>query len=411
VLAALIGASSGYYATFTLVLLGLAALVQAAHDRRLAPLVSAVLPAAVIAVVLVANLVPALVYAHDHGGGAIGHRQPYEAETYGLKLTQLVMPVEGHRLEPLARLKDRSLKGPVHDELGMSLGAVGAIGFVVLVGLALGALAGVRPPASALRRRLSMLTVLAVLVATVSGVSYLLALFGLTTIRVWERIVVFISLFSLCAMATLADDLRARWRGRRWGAPAVAAALAVVTVIGVLDQTTNADIPDYPARRREFASDAAFVHALERRLPPRAMVFQLPYMPFPDSPNVGDVFSFDLFRLYLHSTTLRWSYGGAEGREAEWQPRWLAQPQERQLEGLTAVGFQGLTLDRRAWGDHGAATEAGIAATLGEAPYASPDGTMSFFDLRPLAERTRAALGAAGVAALRRETLSGARPG
>ena len=57
--------------------------------------------------------------------------------------------------------------------------------------------------------------------------------------------------------------------------------LLVVLAVGVLDQTSTAYKPPYAALEAEYRSDGDFVAAIEERLPAGAMVFQLPYHPFP----------------------------------------------------------------------------------------------------------------------------------
>ena len=51
----------------------------------------------------VANFAPSLLYLHHHGANPEGMtRQPAEAEIYGLKLVQMLLPTTDHRLPWLA---------------------------------------------------------------------------------------------------------------------------------------------------------------------------------------------------------------------------------------------------------------------------------------------------------------------
>jgi hypothetical protein len=143
---------------------------------------------------------------------------------------------------------------------------------------------------------------------------------------------------------------RLRHRLRR---PAVwYAVLAVVLIVGVLDQTSGAILPDARANEAAWRADAAFVHRLERRLPHGATVFQLPVTDFPEHGAGHRMSDHDLIKeAYLHSSTLRWSAGGVRGRTTEWQ--WPASRLKIRalLRGLIAMGFTGVMIDRDGYAD------------------------------------------------------------
>ena len=93
------------------------------------------------------------------------------------------------------------------------------------------------------------------------------------------------------------------------------------------------------------------------------MIFQLPYMLFRESPMVGQVTSYDPFRAYLHSETLRWSFGAMRNRDADiWQRRVTVKPLHTLVEAVAAAGFSGIYLDRYGYADG----EAGLEAQLRE---------------------------------------------
>ena len=48
-------------------------------------------------------------------------------------------------------------------------------------------------------------------------------------------------------------------------------------------------------------------------------VYVLPYRPFPSEPPTLGTGDFDLYRPYLHTNDIRWSYGGMRGRDADWE--------------------------------------------------------------------------------------------
>ncbi|MDQ3880903.1 MAG: hypothetical protein M3295_07520 [Chloroflexota bacterium] len=405
-------ASAGiYYAIFTIVLVLTAAVIRITVNRSAIVLRTAGVVVMVIFVALVANMAPTLIYLHEHGRNeALAHRLPLESELYSLKLTELLLPVPGHHLDALSRLQFRyRTTSPVPSEPGQSLGLVGALGFVWLLGVALATAAGSR--ARMLRDprhgQASSAALLALLLGTTGGFSALIAYLITPEIRGWNRISIFIAFFALLAVGLLLDALRRRLehRGRR---PVVlAAVLGGVLLFGLFDQTNHSFVPAYSAVAAEYGHDAAFVAEIDRQMPPQGAIFQLPYVPFPENPPVGAMMDYDLLRPYVHSRDLRWSYGAPKGRPSDWEDDLMATgPSPRKLvASVASTGFDGIYIDRFGYADRGAALEAGLRRATGVAPLVSRNGRMSFFSLLPTAARLRQSHPAGELRSIRAATL------
>ncbi len=208
----IIGSSGLYYAAFGLVLLaggGAVLLVTKRSGRGL----QALLCAAVIGLVVGANLAPDLIYRAEHGSNPLLKRSLSDTETLGLKPAQLLLPVQDHRL-PLLRPVELEY---AHDQGGgyceqcyETLGAAGDIGFIWLLVGALASIAGVAwwKTRSPLLPALATGLVLCLLIASVGGASSLLAHFVTPDIRGWNRMSLFIAFFSLVAFALLLEGER-----------------------------------------------------------------------------------------------------------------------------------------------------------------------------------------------------------
>jgi phosphoglycerol transferase len=100
---------------------------------------------------------------------------------------------------------------------------------------------------------------------------------------------------------------------------------------------------------------------------------------------------YDLLKGYLHSNTLRWSYGSMRDRQdALWEERVAGQPLEMMIRQLAYAGFSGIYVDRYGYSDLGSGIESRLSQQLGEFPLVSEDGRLAFFNLTGLAERMRA---------------------
>jgi Ca2+/Na+ antiporter len=419
-----LGSTGPYYAFFAVLLLAAAVAADLVARRSWRRAASGGIAAGIVLVVLLLNLSPSFLYWASHGQNddAIP-RGISETEVNGLRIAELVLPRIDHRIDAFADAQRKSDRfSPVAtSERGQQLGLVGALGFVGLVVFTLSRLMRRRgdddtraPPPLGTRTeigtRLGLLTLVAVIVAAVSGISLLISALGVRYIRSYNRISVFIAFFALVAVAFALDWIVVRLP--RWHGRAVMAGVVCVAVLalGVVDQTSSADVPDYDALERAWDSDEAFMRGIERELGTGAAVFQMPYVFFPEAGMIVGTGPYDQVRGWLHADSLRWSWGSVRGRDGDWQGALVRLPAPQALDALTAVGFSGLMIDRAGYQDHAAGIEAEYTATLGQEPQLSSDDRLLFYDLRPWARDLRARLTKAEIDALRRATLAARAP-
>ena len=394
---AVLGSTSADYAAFTVLLLLAAAVIALLARRDARALRGALAAVATIAAVLAINFVPVGLYKIDQGDNAeVGNRRAADSERYALRFAQLVLPVQDHRLDLLARAKRRYVlstrtSSPFNESYSAALGIVAAIGFLWLLLVALLTLvANARRMAIDERfRHASAGTLIALAIATVGGVSTLIAYWITPQLRGWNRLSVFIAFFSLVAVALLLERLRRRIGPAPGRRALFGVALAAILVVGVLDQTTPSDVPAYRANAARFHSDGDLVASVERRLPHNAMVFQLPHMSFPESGPIHRMLNGDPVRAYLHSHDLRWSYGAMQGRRADWSEDLADKPASLVVPAVAAAGFDGIWVDRFGFADGGHAITVALRSIAGVDPLRSRDRRFAFFDLRPYAARLR----------------------
>ena len=394
----LITYSAAYYAVFTGVLLAAAGLFAFLRDRRPARLGGVMAAGAVLGGVLIAAMLPDILYAAENGSDAAAFiRSPGDAETYSLKFAGLILPAPSHRIPAFAALNTwYNTNYPLPGELP-SLGAVAAVGFVFLMLIVpVAALASRRSPTALgqLMRALSFLTYVAFITATVGGLSTLVSLFLTDSIRGWNRMSIFISLLGLAAVGLLLDQA-VRWlrtrpgrvgRVRTWISGTVIA--AVVLIVGIADQSLIIAVPNYQATADEWRSNETFVRALESSVPADSMIFQLPNMPFPESPASNGIYDSDQLSLYLHASSLRWSGGGIKGRpQSDWPGPVSQENPDAMTRDLATVGFEGIVVDRAALADAGAQLDTQLTPLLGPAGLVSPDQRYAYYSLQPVIDQ------------------------
>lgn len=379
----------GYYAFFSCFFILLGAVIGAVSYRSFRPFLPALLFIAIIAAGLLANLTPSLWYQHRHGNAKVIQRKPEESEVYGLKLAPMLLPVRNHRIPAFAALTERYRVATGSNESGSAtMGVIGSAGFLLLLYWLLFRRSDHAAPETDTPRdllhRLSIMNAAAVLLGTVGGFSALFAFIISPQIRTYNRISIFIAFFSLLAVAVVVEGF---FRHKnRWPPFVRYVLLAVILVIAVLDQTNTYFVPAYAQNKAEFGTDEQFVTAIEQRMAPGAMILQLPHVPFPESPRVNRMGDYELFRGYLHSKNVRWSYGAMKNREGSlWLQQITAKPPPEMLETAVIAGFRGIYIDRYGFADSGIENQ--LRDILQEPPLVSANQRLIFFDLNEFSDR------------------------
>jgi phosphoglycerol transferase len=381
----------GYYAFFGCFFLLVAGVAAPLYRKSVRHLVVGLILAAVVFAGFLINLVPNMIYIRSQGESRTVERGVGEAEAYGLKIAQLLLPIDGHRIPALARLKDRyNMAAPlVNDNTCATLGAVGSIGFLVLLGWLLFWKPAARQTReddqpAALLSQLSLLNICGVLLATVGGFGSLFAVLISPQIRSYNRVSIYLAFFSLFAVVLLLEEFFRRRASSGRTRIIFQSSLGLILLLGILDQTGQGIyfVPHYAAFIAENASDADFVKGIEATVPGGSMIFQLPYIPFPENRPVNKMQDYEHFRPYLHSKNLRWSYGAIKERDnARWQMTTSSLPTDQFLETVSLAGFSGVYIDRKGYTDNAGDLEAKLRSQLGIEPLVSANNQMVFFDL------------------------------
>ncbi|MCO5314706.1 MAG: hypothetical protein M9938_00860 [Solirubrobacterales bacterium] len=387
VICVVVGLSGVYYSAMAAGLLLFASLVSLiSPDRRRASghgLAAAVL----IGVVLLLGYLPALIYQADHGSNReVAERTVAESEHYGMSLAQLVLPATNHRLEPLAELKAEYLDISIASSGdAQSLGLLGTIGLVWILLVVLSGSRGASGTRAAVERQAGVATLMAFIIATIGGISVLFSLLVMPEIRGWNRMSIFVGFFALIGFVSLWSRLDERLRRMKRGSLLSFGAIGLILMFGVWDQTP-ARWPNqfnHPELERMYSEDAAFVKRVETHFPDRSMIFQIPYLKYPEAwPLPGTMADYDPMKGFIHSDDLRWSYGAMKGRSADLGACVKDLPVRELVPVITAWGYAGLWIDLAGYrpGQSRQILTAAQAAT-GSRPLRSGDSRIAVFDL------------------------------
>ena len=381
---ALLGLNYVYYAFFAsfCICVGAAIGYLVGRDRRV--LASGALCLALICGSTVVNLSPTFYSWYRNGQPLIVREKvPAEAEVYGLKIRHLLSPVFPHRFPPFNQWVEReaAARFPGDNENWTArLGVVAGVGFVGLLVLLL--VPDARSRGVPLLQSASRLTAASLLLGTVGGFGVVFNLAVTSDIRAYNRISVFIAFFSLLAVVIAIDRLFTSRRAR-------IAAAAAVLLVGLADQgqATRRINERHAGIAAEVADLRSLTAALERALPPGAMVFQLPVRVYMSESDFGRMKQYDQFKPYLVSKALRFSYPAFSNEQVRWQQAMSRLDMTTLGSRLAAERFAAVLVDRYGYEDQGAGVIAALRRAAGDDRVLFSADRFVAVDIRTLADR------------------------
>lgn len=376
-----IGTTGIYFGFFACVLIGAAGILGYLQFRAASSLRRMLVSIAAIVLCVTVQLLPTTLYRMENGrNDRVAVRTVAETELFGLKIAQMLLPVQGHRFEPFAKLRERyDAVAPLNTENSTAgLGLIGTAGFCLALLVLL---------VPAFRRRLpqqaqfaAMTVAIMTVFATIGGFATLFSLIVSPEIRAVNRVSPLIGYASLIVLAS-AVQLAATTYNRRWLAPLAA---VLMVLIAIPDQ-----MPDRRRMLKErnataiarFDSDRKFVADLRKQLPLGADVLQLPFLEYPET--VTPIGHYTQFRNQLHGLDLHWTYGAMKGRAAsDWLSMLVAQSPDEAVRLFDSAGYTGVVVDERdrtPWID-GFLRQ--LAATHPLTTVVSSDGTQTGYALK-----------------------------
>lgn len=391
----LAGSCFKYYPyIFCIFLLIMGVLASVKSWKKTPIFVSALLIISVVLVVLI-NYMPVIIYDYQNGSnfGVIA-RQPADSETYGLKIIQLLLPIYGHRIplfSEMAEYYDHTAP-LINENASSSLGFIGSFGFIILIAYIFFKICGagikldgfLSDRLSTVLNGLCLLNLSAILFATIGGFSSVIAYAAIPLFRSMNRMSIFIAFFSIFGFLILLQAVSEKiLYNKHLKYDILICSMAfVLLAVGIFDQTSNFYIPTYSSLKVENLKDEQFIANIESQMPKNAMIFQLPYAPFPEYPSINKMDYNSHLRAYLHSRDMRWSYPAMRGRPGDtWQKLLKNMPVQDMVKTLSLTGFAGIYIDSYGFEDGGAKILSNITSILQTKPLISDNGRLYFFDM------------------------------
>lgn len=360
----LIAISDGYYAFFTLLLLGFSAIVGffiLPKDK----LKTLTITGFFCSTILISNAIimsPNNAYkeqnkAEFYPNGVVESatiKRPMEAEVYSTSLKLLLAPIIDHRIQTIADLGRYIIqtnydarKFPAIRPI-VSLGTLGGIAFLVcLVSLCYfspnNTVSFERRKLFLNTRILSLFAVFVFLTSISGGIGTLIALV-FPTIRAYDRFPLFLIFIVFSNLALLWTYYGKRLIESNFRRTIFLLCVCVLTLLDQIPSTAFKPITMEHVER--FKAEKRFIEKIESSLPASSMVYQYPYSQYLTDNKYYGWGAFSHLRAYLHSSKLRWSNGASKNSPVDNWHQGLATLNFYELiDILNTTEFRGVLID------------------------------------------------------------------
>jgi phosphoglycerol transferase len=372
-----------YYSFFSCFFILIMGISSSIFNKNKKPILISMMLVAVITITTLILVSPTIFYQYENGNSEIVNRNPADSEVYGLKLIQLFLPVHQHRIDFMAEIsKNYNTKAPLVNENAVSsLGLMGTLGCILLIFISFSRISGfpnLNSKNLITLNAISILNLSGILMGTIGGLGSIVAFFIYPQIRSYNRISIFIAFYSIFAACIIIEHIMSKLQKRNWQYIGQMA-LVLLLIVGILDQTPTSFLQPYADTKDQYNSDDKYIKEIESHVPINTLIYQLPYVIYPNDGQLYRMNNYDHLKAYLHSSGLHWSYGTMMGRaEDDWSRSVGNMPVDDMIYEIIAKGFSGIYIDSYGYEDNAKSLITNISKTIQAEPLVSDNGRFYF---------------------------------
>ncbi|MDZ7761293.1 MAG: hypothetical protein U5L00_13700 [Desulfovermiculus sp.] len=290
-----------------------------------------------------------------------------DTEIFGLKVTQLLLPVDEHRIGYFADIKKKyNLHHETNENTTSALGLIGSIVFIVLIGYSFYSISRMRPYIL-----FAILMIACVFIGSIGGVGTLLQVLyfempfdtKLVDIRSYNRISVYIACLIFISLGAGWDHL---WKMLNINSTmyyklrrTLFIILSIIfAIIIILDQTPSIKFKNIQEKyNTTYQLEKDYISEIEDYIG-EGSIFQLPHVVhhnWPSHTNPQDNFYYtDMYTGYIFSRKLKWSFGADENTPQNYVYEKISQlPVKDMVQELRVMRFSGIMVDTAGYHDLG----------------------------------------------------------
>ncbi len=375
VLLALTALSSIYYNLFFMFFLLIAGLSAYFYHKNYRHFASAAIAVIILLFFTFINFLPNIIYIKNNASENYTQRGFAQTEYYGLRVPQMLLPVDNHIIKPLAKIKTEYNEGAliVNESSMATLGFALSVSFVALLFNFL----FVRKNKFDAYQKLGFLTVSSVLLTVSGGFLSYFAIFGLTQLRSCNRISIFIAFFALIGLCLFLKNITKKHKTRLCNLLIIL--FFVLALLDISSYTFNFALKQQ-AIKKEVYSLASLVNYIEAQSPDKIKVFTLPYLDFPEGKPSYMMYDYELAKPAAFSNRVQYSYGALKGSALDKKYQEYSNLNSQTLvQALRNDGFDGILIDTKGYYQY-PQDLINLSKILGT-PFVSQDGVWVYYRL------------------------------
>ncbi len=264
-------------------------------------------------------------------------------EVYGMKMPELFLPPSGHRIEQFSNfaMSQYYHKAYVRGESWSSyIGVVGLAGFIVLI---FNSLQSIKYG----WKKIEIASLIAInwifLYSLIGGINLILGVLNFQIFRAPNRFSIYIYCIILLYLCIKSSNIRNNIL--RWSVS------GLVLIVGLIDNLPRVNLLYQEPIKNIVNEDIAMGQSLMSNLEKGSMVFQFPFMEFPEVGPIKKMGDYEHLRPFIHTNDIKFTYGNNKGRGIElWQSKIEFDENGNFIEEIENYGFGAIYFNKKAYG-------------------------------------------------------------
>lgn len=263
-------------------------------------------------------------------------------EVYGMKMPELFLPPSGHRIEVFSNfaMSQYYHKAYVRGESWSSyIGIIGLIGFLILI---FNFIKSIRHG----WKKLEIVTLISInwifLYSLIGGINLILGVLNFQIFRAPNRFSIYI--YTIILLYLCIKSSRIRNNLLRW------VISGFILFVGLFDNLPKINHSFQEPIRKIVNEDIKMGNSLMNNLEKGDMVFQFPFMEFPEVGPIKKMGDYEHLRAFLNTKDIKFTYGNGKGRGIElWQSKIELDYDGQFIDQIESYGFSAIYFNKKAY--------------------------------------------------------------